>query len=41
VQPAHLDRLRQRKLGVTRSLALREYALGIEGLERLARGEPL
>jgi hypothetical protein len=29
--------------GVTRSrgLALREYALGTEGLERLARGEPL
>ncbi|GAA1293637.1 polynucleotide kinase-phosphatase [Pseudonocardia aurantiaca] len=39
--PAHLDRLRQRKLGVKRSLALREYALGLEGLERLARGEPL
>jgi protein phosphatase len=40
-EPAHLDRLRQRRLGLKRSLALREYALGIEGLERLARGEPL
>jgi polynucleotide kinase-phosphatase len=37
----HLDRLRQRGLGHKRSLALREYALGIEGLERLARDEPL
>jgi protein phosphatase len=39
--PAHLDRLRGRKLGVKRSLALREYALGLEALDRLARGEPL
>jgi polynucleotide kinase-phosphatase len=39
--PAHLDRLRGRKLGVKRSLALREYALGLEALERLAGGEPL
>jgi protein phosphatase len=41
LDPVHLDRLRQRKLGVKRSLALREYALGLEGLERLARGEPM
>lgn len=39
--PEHLDRLRSRSLGRKSSLALREYALGIEGLERLARGEPL
>lgn len=39
--PANLARLRQRRLGLKRSLALREYALGIEALERLARGEPL
>jgi hypothetical protein len=39
--PEHLDRLRQRGLGLKRALALREYALGLEGLERLARGEPL
>jgi len=39
--PANLDRLRQRSLGHKRSLALREYALGLEALDRLARGEPL
>ncbi len=39
--PEHLDRLRQRRVGLKRSLALREHALGVEGLERLARGEPL
>jgi protein phosphatase len=37
----HLSRLRQRGLGAKRSLALREFALGIEGLERFVRGEPL
>ena len=37
----HLDRLRQRNLGHKRSLALREYALGIEALERTVAGEPL
>ncbi|GAA2786415.1 polynucleotide kinase-phosphatase [Saccharopolyspora taberi] len=40
-EPRHLDRLRQRGLGRKRSLAAREYALGIEALDRLARGEPL
>jgi protein phosphatase len=40
-EPAHLDRLRQRGLGHKRSLALREYALGLEALDRLARAEPL
>ncbi|PUA82258.1 polynucleotide kinase-phosphatase [Nocardioides currus] len=40
-EPAHLARLRDRNLGHKRSLALREYALGLESLERLARGEPL
>ncbi len=39
--PANLERLRQRGLGAKRSLALREFALGLEGLERFARGEPL
>ena len=38
---AHLDRLRERGLGTKRSLALREFALGVEGLERFVRGEPL
>ena len=36
-----LDRLRSRGLGHKRSLALREYALGLEALDRLAAGEPL
>ncbi|HYN97353.1 MAG TPA: polynucleotide kinase-phosphatase [Pilimelia sp.] len=40
-EPANLDRLRQRGLGRKRSLALREYALGLEALERVAAGEPL
>ncbi|WP_338673532.1 polynucleotide kinase-phosphatase [Streptomyces sp. SCSIO 30461] len=36
-----LTRLRGRTLGHKRSLALREYALGLEALDRLADGEPL
>ncbi|HEY8470777.1 MAG TPA: polynucleotide kinase-phosphatase [Longimicrobiales bacterium] len=36
-----LERLRARGLGHKRSLALREFALGIEALERFVRGEPL
>ncbi|MFC0628310.1 polynucleotide kinase-phosphatase [Kribbella deserti] len=40
-EPANFDRLRNRNLGHKRSLALREYALGLEALERLARNEPL
>jgi len=40
-EPANIERLRQRGLGHKRSLAAREYALGIESLERAARGEPL
>jgi len=39
--PQNLDRLRSRGLGAKRSLALREFALGVEALERFARGEPL
>jgi protein phosphatase len=39
--PDNLDRLRNRGLGLKRSLALREFALGIEGLERFVRREPL
>ncbi|OFE15646.1 polynucleotide kinase-phosphatase [Humibacillus sp. DSM 29435] len=39
--PANLSRLKSRTLGHKRSLALREYALGLESLERTARGEPL
>ncbi len=40
-QPEHLERLRKRGLQGKRSLALREFALGVEGLERFVRGEPL
>lgn len=39
--PDNLDRLRQRGLAAKRSLALGEFALGIEALERFARREPL
>jgi protein phosphatase len=37
----NLGRLRSRGLGRKRSLALGEFALGVEGLERFVRGEPL
>ena len=39
--PDHLTRLRQRGLGRKRSLAVREFALGLEGLHRFVRREPL
>jgi protein phosphatase len=39
--PQNLDRLRSRGLSAKRSLALREFALGIEGLTRFVRREPL
>lgn len=39
--PHNLERLRERNLGKKRSLAQREFALGIEALERFVAGEPL
>jgi hypothetical protein len=39
--PENLERLRGRSVARKRSLALREFALGIEALERFARREPL
>jgi protein phosphatase len=39
--PENLERLRARGLSTKRSLALREFALGVEGLERFVRREPL
>jgi protein phosphatase len=39
--PENLVRLRKRGLGVKRSLATREFALGIEALDRFVRHEPL
>jgi hypothetical protein len=40
-EPHNLDRLRKRFLGRKQSLALREYALGLEALERFVAREPL
>lgn len=37
----NLERLRNRKLSGKRSLALREFALGLEGLERFVNKDPL
>lgn len=39
--PQNLSRLKSRGLGAKRSLALREFALGIEALERFVHKEPL
>ncbi len=39
--PENLVRLRGRGLATKRQLALREFALGVEGLERFAPHEPL
>ena len=39
--PENIKRLKNRGLSRKRSLALREFALGIEGLERFVRKEPL
>lgn len=39
--PEHLDRLRSRSLGRKRSLALREFALGLEALHHFVEKEPL
>ncbi len=39
--PEHLERLKNRGLSRKQSLALREFALGIEGLERFVNKEPL
>ncbi|HTX15212.1 MAG TPA: polynucleotide kinase-phosphatase [Candidatus Baltobacteraceae bacterium] len=39
--PENLERLRSRGVSTKRSLALREFALGVEALERFVRQEPL
>lgn len=41
LQPGNLSRLRERNLGRKRSLALQEFALGAEAIDRLVAGEPL
>lgn len=38
--PANLDRLRERNLGHKRVLAISEFAVGVEALERFVRREP-
>jgi protein phosphatase len=40
-RPENLSRLRARRVGAKRSLALREFSLGVESLERFVRREPL
>ena len=40
-EPENLTRLRSRGLGAKRSLALKEFMLGVEGLERFVAREPL
>lgn len=39
--PHNLERLRVRGLGAKRALAMREFALGVEGLDRFVAGEAL
>jgi protein phosphatase len=39
--PEHLERLRSRGLSTKRSLALREFAIGMEALQRFVEREPL
>jgi protein phosphatase len=39
--PEHLERLCARAVGAKRSLAIREYALGLEALHRFVEKEPL
>ncbi|HEY4386095.1 MAG TPA: polynucleotide kinase-phosphatase, partial [Ktedonobacteraceae bacterium] len=40
-QPANIVRLRKRGLSAKRTLAMREFALGVEALKRFVLGEPL
>ncbi len=39
--PQHMERLKKRALSRKRSLALREFSLGVESLKRFVDGEPL
>lgn len=41
LDPTNLERLRDRDVGHKRSMALREYALGVEAVERFVAEEPL
>jgi protein phosphatase len=39
--PENLERLHSRGLGAERSFTKREFALGVEALERFVRNQPL
>ena len=39
--PQNIDKVRRRSLHGKQALALREFALGVEGLDRLVQGKPL
>jgi protein phosphatase len=39
--PANIARLRSRRVGAKRSLAMREFALGVEALQRFIARQPL
>ena len=39
--PEHMERLKKRSLSHKRSLALREFSLGLEALDRFVAKEPL
>ncbi|MFK7980036.1 MAG: hypothetical protein AB8G86_08645, partial [Saprospiraceae bacterium] len=39
--PDNLKKLKKRGLGRKRSMAIREFALGVEGLERFVAKQPL
>jgi protein phosphatase len=41
LEPNNLERLRKRQVGAKRSLAMREFALGLEALDRFVAREPL
>lgn len=41
LEPEHLKRLKVRSLNRKRSLALKEFSLGVESLSRFVKGEPL
>ena len=41
LEPEHLQRLKKRSLSHKRALALREFSLGMESLERFVRHDPL
>lgn len=41
LQPENLKRLKKRNIGKKQKLALREFALGVEGIQRFVNGESI